>query len=184
MDKKSVLLVGFILTAAFTRLIDHPPNFTPIAAIALFGGACFANRKVAFLAPLAAMLLSDLVLSYTKYHVVSMVASQPVVYVCILATTAIGLLITNRRSVLQVGEATLAGSVLFYLVTNFAVWAANAGHGYPADGAGLVACYTAAIPFFWNTLRGDFLYATVLFGGLALLENATSWMRTRAKKLA
>ncbi len=184
MNKKSALLVGFILTAALTRLIDHPPNFTPIAAIALFGGACFSNRKVAFVVPVLAMFLSDVVLAYTRYHVFNMLAIQPVVYGCILATTAIGLSISDRRSVLQVGEATLAGSVLFYLVTNFAAWAASAGHDYPRTISGLAACYTAGIPFFRYTLLGDAVYATVLFGGLAMLENAMSWMRARTKSLA
>jgi hypothetical protein len=184
MNKKSILLVGIIVAAALSRLVDHPPNVTPMAAIALFGGACFSNRKLAFLAPIAGMFLSDLVLAYTRYHVASMLAIQPVVYGCMLATTAIGLLIEDRRSLLQVGEATVAGSVLFYLLTNFAVWVGNAGHAYPQTAAGLAACYTAAIPFFKNTLLGDAAYATILFGGLAALENAMRWLRARTKSLA
>lgn len=181
MNKKSLLLVGMIVAAALSRLMDHPPNFTPLAAIALFGGACFSNRKLAFLAPVAAMFLSDLVLAYTRYHVLRMAAIQPVVYGCILATTAVGLLIKDRRSVLQVGGGALVGSVLFYCVTNFAVWAENVGHSYPRTLDGLAACYWAGIPFFRNTLLGDAVYTTILFGGLAVLENAMSWMRARTK---
>jgi hypothetical protein len=173
-----------IVTAALTRLVDHPPNFAPMAAMALFGGACFSNRKLAFLAPILAMLLSDLVLGYTRYSIASMLAIQPVVYACILATTGIGLLIRDRRSVLEVGEATLAGSILFFLVTNFAVWAGNAGHAYPRTAAGLAECYTLGIPFFKNTLLGDAAYATILFGGLALVESTGSWMRARTKSVA
>jgi hypothetical protein len=184
MNKKSLLVVGMIAAAALSRLIDHPPNFTPLAAIALFGGACFSNRKLAFLAPMAAMFVSDLVLAYTRYHVLHMAAIQPVVYGCFLATTAVGLLIKDRRSVLQVGVGALVGSVLFFLVTNFAVWAGNAGHSYPRTVTGLAACYTAGIPFFKNTLLGDAVYTTILFGGLAMLENAMNWMRARAKSLA
>ena len=140
------------MAAALARLVPHPPNVTPIAAMALFGGACFANRKMAYLLPLAAMLLSDLVLGFTRYGLLSLLAIQPVVYACILATTALGQLIKDRRSVWQVGTATLAGSLLFFVVTNFAVWAA--GHLYPLTGSGLAACYVAAIPFFRNSLAG------------------------------
>ena len=102
--------------------------------MALFGGACFANRKMAYLLPMAAMLLSDLVLGFTRYGLWSLLAIQPVVYACILATTALGQLIKDRRSVWQVGAATLAGSLLFFVVTNFAVWATRAP--VPADGIG------------------------------------------------
>jgi hypothetical protein len=73
---------------------------------------------------------------------------------------------------------------LFFLVTNFAVWAGNAGHAYPRTAAGLAECYTLGIPFFRNTLLGDAAYATILFGGLALLESAVSWMRARTKSVA
>ena len=63
---------------------------------------------------------------------------------------------------------TLAGSVLFFVWTNFGVWAF--WNLYPHTLEGLVACYTAAIPFFRNTLLGDVVYSTALFGGFALAE--------------
>ena len=175
MNKRSTLLVGIVVAAALARLVPHPPNVTPIAAMALLGGACFRNRKKAYLLPLAAMLLSDLVLGCTRYGMLSMLAIQPVVYACILATTALGQLIKDRRSLWQVGAATLAGSLLFFVVTNFAVWAT--GRLYPLTGSGLAACYAAAIPFFRNSLLGDMAFTTILFGGLALLENRLAWMR-------
>ena len=90
MNKRSTLLVGIVVAAALARLVPHPPNVTPIAAMALLGGACFGNRKLAYLLPLAAMLLSDLVLGCTRYGMLSMLGIQPVVYACILATTALG----------------------------------------------------------------------------------------------
>src|SRR5262249_16884960 len=147
------------------RLVPHPPNVTPIAAMALFGGACFGNRKLAYLLPLAAMLLSDLLLACTRYDIASMLAIQPVVYLCILATTTLGQLIADRRAVWQVGTATLAGSLLFFAVTNFAEWATRGL--YPLTTSGLAACYAAAIPFFRNTLLGDAGFNAILFGGLA-----------------
>jgi hypothetical protein len=184
MNKRSIVLAGIVAAAALVRLAPHPPNVTPIAAMALFGGACFANRKMAYLLPLAAMLLSDLVLGCTRYGLWSMLAIQPAVYACFLATTALGQLVTDRRSVWQVGAATLAGSVLFFLATNFAVWATATGHLYPLTGSGLAACYAAAIPFFRNTLLGDFTFTAILFGGWALLENRVAWMRDGAASVS
>src|SRR5580692_2390336 len=120
MSKRSIVLVGIVVAAALARLVPHPPNMAPIAAMALFGGACFVDRKMAYFLPLVAMLLSDLALGYSRYGFLSILAIQPAVYGCFLATTALGRLVRDRRSVWQVGAATLAGSVLFFLVTNFA----------------------------------------------------------------
>jgi hypothetical protein len=184
MNKRTIVLVVIVAIAALTRLAPHPPNVTPIAAMALFGGACFADRRLAYLLPLAAMLLSDLVLGFTRYGMLVMLASQPVVYACFMATTALGQLIRDRRSVLQIGTATLGGSVLFFVVTNFAVWATANEHLYPRTGSGLMACYAAAIPFFRNSLLGDAAFTMILFGGLAFLENRLAWMRKGASPVS
>lgn len=175
MSKRSLVILWAIIVAALARLLPHPPNVTPIAAMALFGGACFANRKLAYLVPLAAMLLSDLVLAVIRYDLRIMLVSQPIVYACIVATTMLGQTITNRRSVWQVATTSLASSVLFFLVTNLAVWAMT--DLYPRTAEGLATCYTAALPFFRNSLAGDAFFVVVLFGGLALLENRVAWMR-------
>jgi hypothetical protein len=177
MNKRLILLMAIIVVAALTRLIPHPPNVTPIAAMALFGGACLGNRKLAYLIPIAAMLLSDLVLACTRYNLSMLLSIQPLVYACILATTAIGQLIGDRRSVPRVVAASLAGSLLFFVVTNFGTWAT--GTLYPMTPSGLAVCYTAAIPFFRNSLLGDLAFTTVLFGGMALLESRVVWMRDR-----
>jgi hypothetical protein len=175
MNRRSIVLVGMILAAAMARLVPHPPNMTPIGAMALFGGACFVDRKIAYLLPIAAMLLSDIVLGATRYGLWSLLAIQPVVYACLLATTALGQCIANRRSAWQVGAAALAGSLLFFVVTNFATWAV--GHQYPLTASGLAECYTRAIPFFRNSLVGDATFTAILFGGLAIMENRLAWMR-------
>lgn len=181
MIRRSMVLAAMIVAAALTRLLPHPMNVTPIGAMALFGGACFLDRRLAYLMPLAAMLLSDLVLGYTRYHALDMAHTQPIVYACILASAAIGQIIRDRRSVWQVGGATLAGAVLFYLVTNFAVWAE--GQWYPMTAAGLADCYWQAIPYFRNSLAGDLGYSAILFGGLALLEDRVVWMNERSASL-
>jgi len=153
-------LTGMVLAAALFRILPHPPNFSPIAAIALFGGAQFADKRAAFAMPLAAMFLSDLVLGL---HTLT-----PVVYGCFALVVCLGLWLRRQRSAGRIAVAALVGSVLFFAITNFAVWAGT--NMYPRTAAGLAGCYTAAIPFFGNTLAGDFTFTTVLFGGLALAE--------------
>jgi hypothetical protein len=153
-------LCALVVLAALARLLPHPPNFTPVGALALFGGATFADRRAGFLVPLAAMLLSDAVLGFHS--------GMPVVYAAFVAIVGIGLILRARRTPLRLAGASLAASVLFFVVTNFAVWAM--GSTYPKTAGGLIACYAAAIPFFGNTLLGDAFFTAVLFGGLALVE--------------
>ena len=178
MSNRLMVLTGLVVLAAIARLVPHPPNVTPVAAMALFGGAYLANRRVAFVLPIAAMLLSDLVLGYFLYGR-TLLFSQPVVYACILATVTIGTLVKDRRSPLQVGSATLVSSILFYVVTNFAVWAGS--HLYPHTGAGLAYCYLVAIPFFRNSLIGDMAFTALLFGGFALLEMRLPFLREESQ---
>jgi hypothetical protein len=178
-----LVLVGMILGAAASRLIPHPPNFAPIGAMALFGGACFASKRMAFLVPLAAMLLSDLAigllsgdLSFGLHRLI------PVVYGSFALIVCLGFWLRRHRNALPIAGTALAGSVLFFVLTNFGVWAL--GSWYPKTCDGLVACYVAAIPFFQNTLLGDAVYSTVLFGGLALAEKGFPVLREPAPALA
>ena len=181
MNNRLLVLIAFIVSAALSRLLPHPPNVTPIAAMALFGGAYFASRKLAFLLPFAAMMLSDLLLAATVYGTAGL-RSQPAVYVCLAATVALGMLIGRRRSTARIAGATLGASVLFYIGTNFAVWAF--GSLYPKDWSGLTACYTAAIPFFRNSLVGDACYVALLFGGFALVERSVRSVREQPQAVA
>ena len=162
-------LVSMVLAGAAMRLMPHPPNFTPIAAIALFGGAHFASKRTAFAVPLAAMFASDLVLS-GGYH-----SMMPVVYACFATIVGLGLLIRRRRSPLSIGAAAVAGSVLFFAVTNFGVWAVFTF--YPKTLEGLIACYIAAIPYFRNTLAGDMAFTLLFFGSFAVAERYVSALR-------
>jgi len=157
---RSIVVAGMILLAAAARIAPHPWNFTPVGAMALFGGAMLRDRRAAFLLPLAALFAGDIVLGLYK--------SMWIVYASFLVSVAIGFWLRGRRTIWRVGGATLLGSLQFFVVTNFGVWAM--GGLYPKTGAGLAACYVAGIPFFWNTLAGDAMYATLLFGGFALAE--------------
>lgn len=163
-----IALATFILAAAATRLIPHPPNLTSIGAVALFGGAYFADKRLAFAVPLAALFLSDLVLGFY--------AHMWVVYVAFLLIVCIGLWLQQHKNIAAIGGAAVAGSVLFYLITNFAGFHSGL---YPQGFGGIVASYIAGIPFFWNTLIGDLFFTAVLFGGFALLERQFDVLRDR-----
>lgn len=155
-----ILLACLVMAAAASRLIPHPPNFAPITAVALFGGAYFHDRRLAFLVPLCALFLSDLVIGFYS--------QMYVVYGSFSLIVSIGLLLRKRRQPLAIAGAALAGSILFFIITNFGVWAL--GSLYPKTSAGLMACYLAAIPFFQNTLLGDAVYTAILFGGFRVAE--------------
>jgi hypothetical protein len=161
------VLLSAIAAAAAMRLVPHPPNFTPIGAMALFGGAYLGRRWLAFVAPLGALLLSDLVLGF--YH------GQATVYFSVALIVMIGMAALQRRSALRVGGAAIASSVLFFVITNFGMWLFSGF--YPRTLAGLEACYIAAIPFFQNTVAGDLFYSGLLFGGFALLERSVPALR-------
>ena len=174
MNKRMLALSVFVFSAALARLLPHPPNVTPITAMALFGGACVAPRRCAFALPLAAMLVSDLGL-FALGQVPLLGMQSLWVYASFTLIVGLGLLLRRHRRALPIAGATLASAVVFYLVANFGVWATGAL--YPRTAAGLVACYTAAIPFFRNMLLGDACYAALLFGGFALAEKRFSGVR-------
>src|SRR6202030_2885260 len=138
-----------IILAAVLRIVPHPWNFTPIGAMALFSGAMFRDRRVAFLFPLVALF-------------VGLHRLIPVVYASFLLSVLIGTWLANRCSISRIGGAVFLGALQFFLVTNFAVW--QLFGTYPHTPAGLAACYLAGLPFFGNTLAGDALYATLFFG--------------------
>ena len=155
-----IFLAGMILAAAASRLLPHPPNFTPIAALSLFGGASFGDKRAAFLVPLAGLFLGDLVLGF--YSI------TPVVYGSFALIVCLGFWLRRRQTVWRTAGAAVVGAVLFFVATNFGWWALETA--YPKTLTGLIECYVAGIPYFRNTLLGDLLYSGLLFGGLALAE--------------
>jgi hypothetical protein len=178
MSQRTRFLLVLILLAALSRVIPHPANFTPITAVALFGAARLANRWCAFLVPLAAMLISDLALDvvvrldvYPDWMAQTrgLHSGSWVIYATMLLVTVLGFTLRAKNSPLRIAGTTLGGSVVFFVVTNFAVWAG--GDLYPATLDGLVQCYVAGIPFFGRSLASDFLYVGLLFGSFAWVEN-------------
>ena len=160
-----VIVFVLIVLAAASRLLPHPPNFAPVAAIGLFAGA-HVDKRLGWLVPLAAILLSDLVIGF--YHPVSMLFNYLAFATCLLLGSG---WLSRSRSLGRIAGAVLASSVAFFIVSNFGMWASGY---YPRTWAGLVQCYTAALPFFRNTLASDAIYSTALFGGHALLARYAS----------
>ncbi len=153
-------IISVIAFGAVMRLIPHWPNFTPIAAMALFGGAYFSKKHLAFLIPLLAMFVSDLFLGLHQWMIA--------VYVSFALVVSIGILLRSRIKVGTVLLASLSSSLLFFIITNFAIWAGSPF--YPQNIGGLIECYVAALPFLNNGLLGDLFYSTLFFGGFYLAQ--------------
>src|SRR5207237_5833987 len=127
MDKSRFLVLsGLILAAAVLRLIPHPPNFSPLTAMALLGGACFVEKRRAFVVPLVAMFVSDVLLGFHRL--------MPVVYGSFALIVCLGFWLRTRRTAVPIACAAVGGSLLFFTVTNFGVWAFE--NWYPKTTAG------------------------------------------------
>jgi len=160
LNPRILVIILIILLAAFSRLIPHLPNFTPIGAIALFGGTYFLNKKLAFLIPFLAMLFSDMLIGFHS--------AMFAVYLSFFAIVGIGMLLKENVKPVSLLFATISSSILFFIVTNFAVWIGSTV--YPQDFGGLISCFVAAIPFFHYTALGDLFYVGVLFGSFYLYD--------------
>lgn len=145
MINKNVFLVSLIFFAILSRFLPHPPNFTPIAAIALLSSKGFNNRWVVFLIPIVSLFISDL---FIGLH-----ATIPFVYISFILIALLGLYVKKINIV-----SVLLSSTIFFLVSNFGVWLLY----YPITTEGLVQCYTLALPFFLNTVLGDLVYGALL----------------------
>jgi len=152
-----MLTFVFISLGVLLRVIPHPPNAAPIAALGLFGGANL-QKKHALLVPLAVMFISDLFLGFHSLILW--------VYGSFLLIGLIGMWLKDKKTVGNVAAASLFASILFYLTTNFGVWLE--GKLYPPTLNGLTRCYYMALPFFRNTIVGDLIYTGVFFGAYEL----------------
>lgn len=162
LSPKFYLVVTMIITGAMMRIIPHWPNFTPIAAIALFGGTFLKRKDLAFLVPVLAMLLSDLIIGFHS--------TMLPVYMSFIAIVGLGLVLQRRVTIINTISASLAASVIFYLVTNFASWSSGM-MPYPMNIAGLMQAYIAGLPFFFNGVVGDLFYTSVMFGSVYLITS-------------
>lgn len=188
MNKISVrtrVILLLIVSAAFSRLLPHPYNFSPLVAMALFGGALFQNKWQSYVIPIGAYLLSDIVLQITgKMGVYSftqpfVIISQLFVYVGMVLVALLGTHLHHPKAVKILGYS-LTGSAIFWIISNFGVWCGNYfAVGTPTYEPGLTlgVTYLRALPFynsmssqlFLNAFAGDLFYSTVLFGVFAVV---------------
>jgi len=164
-----VILAVLIVLGVAGRLLPHPPNFTPMAAIALFAGFIFLKRYMAVIAVVVTMLLTD----YFAFGYISAEwfasKSMWVVYLALLFPIVFKNFLQKKLGLLRVAGAALVSSTVFFIATNFAVWVFSPMYEKTLEG--LVLCYTMAIPFFQNTVAGDLIWSGVLFGTYFLLRN-------------
>ena len=168
------VLLSMIAAAAVLRLLPHPANVTPIAAMALFGGANFADKRLAFVVPLTALFASDLFLGLYSH--------MEFVYASFALTACLGILLQMRKNVLTIAAAGAASALIFFVVADFGTWLNSAL--YPKTFAGFEACLVAAIPFLRNMVVGDLFYTALLFGGFALLERSFPGLRESTSREA
>ncbi len=154
MKTKFITLAMMVFAAAMTRLIPHPWNFTAIAAMALFGGAYFDSKLSSVLVPLGALFLSDMILGFHS--------TMPFVYGAFLITVVLGWTMSEKKTALNVVTYSLASSMLFFVISNYGVWAMDSM--YSKSFSGLVECYLMALPFLKNQILGDLFFSGVMFG--------------------
>lgn len=147
----------------------YPWNFSPMLPFCLFGAACFSSRATAFVAPLGIYLAGDIgIWLLTGRLDWAFYAGQPVLYLSVLLVVASGLLLRSRRSWSRIAAVGLAAAMVFFLVSNFGVWAFSGDQGYAPNFAGLIDCYVQAIPFFRNTLISMLVFLPLMFSPLVL----------------
>ena len=177
-EPRFLVLTGLVILAALARTIDHGiPNFAPIGAIALFGGACFGSKKLAFLVPVFALLLSDLILNAGRHQNLAAEAWMLTgfTYGAFALVVCLGFGFRDRnRTVAGVFVGSLAASCVFFVISNLGFWFVFAK---PLTFSTLGASYVAAIPFFHHTMLGDIFFNAVLFGSLALAESRFAVLR-------
>jgi len=186
-SKITLISILLIFIAALARLIPHPSNVTPIAAMAMVGGAYLSRKYIVFLMPILALYLSDLILNNTALRayypdnegVVWFADYMLWVYGGVAAIVIIASFLLKKIKISNLIVTTILGSIAFFLISNFGVWLT--GSMYTKDLSGLLSCYGMAIPFFKYSILGNFVYVFLLFGAM---EFATSYFSKLAPERA
>ncbi len=156
-----IFVASVIFVAAISRLLPHLPNVTPIAAIALFGGTYISRKSFAFIIPFIALFISDLFIGFYP--------EMFAIYLSFALTVGIGFILRKRTNFTSTITASLASSLIFFLLTNFAVWMSPV-YAYTMDAKGLALCYEMALPFFRNELIGTLAYNLLFFGAFYIVK--------------
>lgn len=152
-------------------IINLPPNFAPISGIALFSGTYFKDRRWAVILPLSAMLISDFLIGFYDWRVLASV------YASFALVGLLGLWVRSKKTIVRIGAAAAASSIIFYLITNLAVWLFSGM--YALTWSELVRCYALALPFLRWTFSGDIFYVIILFGAYEIICHASSYLVRR-----
>ena len=171
MRTKLLTISAIIFALAIFRLLPHLPNVSPVAAMALFGGAYFSDKRMALIIPFVALFLSDLILGLHN--------SMIFVYAGFALTVIIGVQLQKRVTVTNTTFAVVLSSALFFLLTNFGAWMTSGL--YTKSAAGLMQAYVAGIPFLQNSLIGNLIYTAVIFGGYHFLKNNVAVLKDSYK---
>jgi len=164
MSADTVIVASLVGLDVAARLLPHAPDFTPVAASALFAASVLSKRGLALLVPIAGLMLGDAVLGFYDFRIMI------IVYAMLALPAGVALLPHRFRRLRLIVPVLLSSSLLFFLATNFAVWALSPL--YPPSAAGLLDCYIAALPFLRNMLAGDLFWSLVLFGVYALAQGS------------
>ena len=176
MKQRSALLIVLVVLGALTRLVPHEANFTSLGAVALFAAFTLRQTWLAYLAPTAALLLSDIGLNLTDENYAFGWINLFVLGAFCL--TVFGGRYLGNATPAKIAGGALASAIVFFIVTNFGAWVTGLS-GQPMTFTGLTGAYVAGIPFFWKTLAGTALYSLALFGALRLAESAIPGVRTK-----
>ncbi len=170
---KILIPLLLVILGIIARFLPHPANFAPIGAIALFGGL-YLPKRWAIILPLLAMFISDIFIGFYAWQIMTSV------YIGFVLMGLIGLVVRKNKKFHTVLGGTLLGSILFFLITNWAVW--EFGTMYVHNFSGLIQSYIMALPFFRNSLLGDVFYVGVLVGGFELVQLAVikKWLTSHS----
>ncbi len=156
--KKEIFPIALILILAFSRLIPHPPNFTPIISMAVMSGFFLRNIRLSLLVVVFSMLISDIIIGIHS--------NMFFVYFSLILIIFTFNMLTKKMNILNVALLSFCGSLLFFMISNFGVWLNSTL--YEKNISGLINCYTMAIPFFHNTL-----ISTLFFSYIAMFANSS-----------
>ncbi len=160
-NRELLLLLFLIIAVAFMRIVINLPNVSPVAAIALFGATYIKRKELALLLPVVILFVSDLIIGL--YSPVLMAG----VYGSYVLIVLLGFIMRKNINIFIVTGSSLGASVVFFLVTNFTVWAE--GLWYPLNIEGLISCFVMALPFFRYEVLGTLVFTAFFFGSYALV---------------
>ena len=164
--KKEIIPITLILILALSRLIPHPPNFTPIIAVAILSGYFFKNLYFSFLVLIASMVIADFFIGFYD--------NMFVVYLSLMLITFTFYRAGSKLNYKSLFLFSLFGSLIFFVITNFGVWAL--GNLYEKNLKGLIDCYILAIPFFGNTFLSTLIFA---YPSIFIYKSLPAWSGSR-----